>query len=109
MTRSSTEAWEETGQLRPKVSSVLVRWLSQYRVRIGYLDALAAYRTNFSDVATGDLAAGIVVAVMIVPQALAYAQLSGMPSVTGFFAAVLALFVYPFFGSSGHQAVGPGE
>jgi SulP family sulfate permease len=40
-----------------------------------------------------DAAAGIVVAVMLVPQAMAYAQLSGMPPVTGFFAAILALFV----------------
>ena len=95
--------------LRPKLVSELGHWLSQYRVRVGYLDALAAYRKNFSDVIFGDLAAGVVVAVMIVPQALAYAQLSGMPSVTGLFAAVLALFTYPFFGSSGHQAVGPGK
>jgi SulP family sulfate permease len=38
---------------------------------------------------------------------MAYAQLSGMPPVTGFFAAIMSLFIYPVFGSSGHQAVGP--
>ena len=81
--------------------------LRQARARFGYLDALSAYRTNAAEAFAGDAAAGIVVAVMLVPQAMAYAQLSGMPPVTGFFAAILSLFVYPVFGSSGHQAVGP--
>jgi SulP family sulfate permease len=76
-------------------------------VRFGYLDAVSAYRTSGAEAFAGDAAAGIVVAVMLVPQAMAYAQLSGMPPVTGFFAAILSLFFYPVFGSSGHQAVGP--
>ena len=81
--------------------------LRRARARFGYIDALSAYRANAAEAFAGDAAAGIVVAVMLVPQAMAYAQLSGMPPVTGFFAAILALFVYPVFGSSGHQAVGP--
>ena len=81
--------------------------LAAVRVRFGLGDALAAYRLNAAEVFAGDAAAGIVVAVMLIPQALAYAQLTGMRAVTGFFAAVLALFAYPVFGSSGHQAVGP--
>ena len=67
--------------------------LRRARVRFGFMDALAAYRENAADAFAGDAAAGIVVAVMLVPQAMAYAQLSGMPPVTGFFAAILSLFL----------------
>ena len=87
--------------------AALRKQLAAVRVRFGFGDALAAYRLNAAEVFAGDAAAGIVVAVMLIPQALAYAQLTGMPAVTGFFAAVLALFAYPVFGSSGQQAVGP--
>lgn len=101
--------WAEAPQqwsLRAELSSLRMQ-LAHVRVRFGFGDAFAAYRRNAQEVFAGDAAAGIVVAVMLIPQALAYAQLTGMPAVTGFFAAVLALFVYPVFGSSAHQAVGP--
>ena len=71
----------------------LVASLRAARVRFGYMDAFSAYRANAAEAFAGDAAAGIVVAVMLVPQAMAYAQLSGMPPVTGFFAAILSLFV----------------
>ena len=61
--------------------------LAAVRVRFGLGDALAAYRLNAAEVFAGDAAAGIVVAVMLIPQALAYAQLTGMRAVTGFFSA----------------------
>ena len=81
--------------------------LRSVRARFGYLEALNAYRINATELLAGDAAAGIVVAVILVPQAMAYAQLAGMPPVTGFFAAILGLFVYPLFGSSSQLAVGP--
>ena len=90
----------------PLVTS-LSSFFKKASVRFGFGDAISAYRLNGADVFAGDAAAGIVVAVMLIPQAMAYAQLSGMPPVTGFFAAIMSLFVYPIFGSSGHQAVGP--
>ncbi len=55
----------------------------------------------------GDLAAGVTVAVMLVPQGMAYALLAGMPPVTGLYASVVPLAVYALFGSSRHLAVGP--
>ncbi len=54
-----------------------------------------------------DLVAGLVVAVMLVPQSLAYAMLAGMPPVTGLYASILPLIVYALFGSSMTLAVGP--
>ena len=55
----------------------------------------------------GDLAAGTVVAVMLVPQGMAYAMLAGLPPVMGLYASTVPLFVYALFGTSRHLAVGP--
>lgn len=54
-----------------------------------------------------DLIAGLTVAVMLVPQSMAYAALAGMPPVTGLYASVVPLLVYALLGSSGSLAVGP--
>lgn len=54
-----------------------------------------------------DLMAGLTVAVMLVPQAMAYAALAGMPPVTGLYAAVVPVLVYAILGTSGSLAVGP--
>ncbi|MBB1241982.1 sulfate permease [Streptomyces durbertensis] len=54
-----------------------------------------------------DLVAGLTVAVMLVPQSMAYATLAGMPPVTGLYASVVPLLVYALLGSSGSLAVGP--
>ncbi len=55
----------------------------------------------------GDLSAGAVVAVMLVPQGMAYAVLAGLPPVMGLYASTVPLLVYALFGSSRHLAVGP--
>ncbi|MBN1852037.1 MAG: sulfate permease [Pirellulales bacterium] len=55
----------------------------------------------------GDLTAGATVAVMLVPQGMAYAMLAGLPTVMGLYASTIPLFVYALFGSSRHLAVGP--
>ena len=55
----------------------------------------------------GDLAAGATVAVLVVPQAMAYAMLAGLPPVYGLYAAIAPTAVYAWLGSSRHMAVGP--
>jgi sulfate permease, SulP family len=55
----------------------------------------------------GDLFAGAVVAVMLVPQGMAYAMLAGLPPVVGLYASTIPVFVYALFGSSRQLAVGP--
>lgn len=72
----------------------------------GVVEALRLYSGN-KDLIVADASAGLVVAIMLIPQALAYAVLAGMPAVTGFYAAILALVAYPLFGTSPFQAVGP--
>jgi len=55
----------------------------------------------------GDVVAGLTTAVMLVPQAMAYAMLAGLPPIMGLYASVFPLFVYALFGSSRELAVGP--
>ena len=55
----------------------------------------------------GDMTAGLIVTVMLIPQSLAYAMLAGLPPEVGLYASILPLFAYAFFGSSMTLAVGP--
>jgi SulP family sulfate permease len=55
----------------------------------------------------GDVTAGLTVAVMLIPQAMAYATLAGMPPVTGLYAAIVGIAAYALLGTSGSLAVGP--
>ena len=54
-----------------------------------------------------DALAGLTVAAMLVPQAMAYAALAGMPPVTGLYAATVPLVAYALLGTSGQLAFGP--
>lgn len=57
--------------------------------------------------AWGDLAAGVSVAVVLVPQSLAYAQLAGMPGHRGLYAAALPPIAAALFASSPYLQTGP--
>ena len=59
-----------------------------------------------SDLA-GDLMAGLIVAIMLVPQGMAYALLAGLPPQVGLYASIAPLFLYGLFGTSRSLAVGP--
>lgn len=54
-----------------------------------------------------DLIAGLVVALMLIPQGLAYATLAGVPPQYGLYASLLPVVLYAFFGSSSVMSVGP--
>ena len=54
-----------------------------------------------------DLIAGAVTGVLLVPQALAYALLAGLPPKVGLYAALLPALVYALLGSSRALSVGP--
>jgi len=56
---------------------------------------------------TGDLTAGLIVTVMLIPQSLAYAMLAGLPPQVGLYASILPLVAYALLGSSMTLAVGP--
>ncbi len=57
--------------------------------------------------ARGDLLAGLTVAVMLVPQGMAYGLLAGMPPIYGLYAGIIPLLLYAFFGTSRQLSVGP--
>lgn len=56
---------------------------------------------------SGDLIAGVIVAIMLIPQGMAYALLAGLPPQHGLYASMLPLFLYGVFGTSRYLAVGP--
>ena len=55
----------------------------------------------------GDLVAGIVLTAMLVPAGMAYAELAGLPAVTGLYATIVPLVVYAVFGPSRILVLGP--
>lgn len=54
-----------------------------------------------------DLRAGLTVGVLVVPQAMAYAALAGVPPIAGLYAAMVSLVVYAALGTSRFISVGP--
>src|SRR3954453_14796591 len=68
-----------------------MRWLSGYR---------AAWLRN-------DLVAGLVLVTLLVPQGMAYAELAGLPAITGLYTSVLCLIGYAMFGPSKGLVLGP--
>jgi sulfate permease, SulP family len=54
-----------------------------------------------------DLAAGLTIGAMLVPQGMAYAMLAGLPPEIGLYASILPVLVYAIFGTSRQLAVGP--
>ena len=69
----------------------LPRWLRHYR------------RADLP----GDVSAGVIVTLLLVPQGLAYALVAGLPPEAGLYASLLPLLLYAFSGGSHAQSVGP--
>jgi sulfate permease, SulP family len=78
--------------------------MSSFQKIVPAFDWLRHYRR--SDL-NGDFTAGLVAAIMLIPQGMAYAMLAGLPPVMGLYASTLPLIIYALFGSSRHLAVGP--
>jgi len=56
---------------------------------------------------SGDIIAGIIVAVVLIPQSMAYGMLAGLPPEVALYSSVLPLLLYAAFGSSRTLAIGP--
>ena len=54
-----------------------------------------------------DIVAGLVLSALLVPQGMAYAQLAGLPPVTGLYTSILCLTGYAIFGPSRVLVLGP--
>lgn len=68
-----------------------LNWLKGYQISFLHHDALA----------------GLTVAVVLIPQAMAYAMLAGMPPVYGLYAAAVTPFIAALWGSLSQLATGP--
>jgi SulP family sulfate permease len=69
-----------------------------------FLIWLKSYEKSFF---RNDLIAGLTVAVVLIPQAMAYAMLAGMPPVYGLYSAMVAPFIAALWGSLRQLATGP--
>ena len=72
-----------------------------------YLPLLGILRRYQRDDFSHDLVAGLVVGVVTVPQAIAYAFLAGLPPQAGLYACLAPMVIYAVLGSSRHLVVGP--
>ncbi|MCY1138217.1 sulfate permease [Actinoplanes sp. Pm04-4] len=54
-----------------------------------------------------DLMAGLVLTTLLVPQGMAYAELAGLPAITGLYTSILCLVAYAVFGPSKVLVLGP--
>jgi high affinity sulfate transporter 1 len=54
-----------------------------------------------------DLVAGLVLTALLVPQGMAYAELAGLPPITGLYTSILCLVGYAIFGPSRVLVLGP--
>ena len=71
-----------------------------YRAR----SVIATYRPGWLP---HDLMAGVVLTALLLPQGMAYAELAGLPAVTGLYATMLPLLAYFVFGPSRILVLGP--
>lgn len=72
-----------------------------------FVPGLAVARTYRRGWLSHDLVAGLVVTALLVPQGMAYAELAGLPPVTGLYTTVMALLAYAVFGPSRVLILGP--
>jgi sulfate permease, SulP family len=78
--------------------------LPDWRSYVPLLDSLSSYRRrDFNH----DLVAGLVLGVVTIPQAVAYAFLAGLPAQAGLYACLVPMVLYAIFGSSRELVVGP--
>jgi high affinity sulfate transporter 1 len=54
-----------------------------------------------------DIVAGVVLTTLLVPQGMAYAELAGLPAITGLYTTILCLLGYAVFGPSRILVLGP--
>ena len=68
-----------------------------------FLNWLPMVKTTWKD----DLIAGITGTIIVIPQAVAFAMIAGMPPIYGFYTAMLTPVIAAIFGSSYHLVSGP--
>jgi high affinity sulfate transporter 1 len=68
------------------------------------LRTISSYRIGWL---SHDVVAGLVLTTLLVPQGMAYAELAGLPAITGLYTSILCLIGYGVFGPSRILVLGP--
>src|SRR5216110_3286316 len=68
------------------------------------LQVISSYRRQWL---LKDVVAGVVLSTLLVPQGMAYAELAGLPPITGLYTSILCLLGYAAFGPSRILVLGP--
>ncbi len=74
------------------------------RQYLPFLEWLSTYKWRFLP---NDLMAGLTVAIVLIPQGLAYALIAGLPAIYGLYASLVPLIIYALLGTSRSLGVGP--
>ncbi|KEY60003.1 SulP family inorganic anion transporter [Serratia sp. DD3] len=80
-----------------------MRWKSLQKVAPGLVNLFAYERTWLKP----DIQAGLSVAAVALPVAIAYAELAGVGAIVGLYSCILPMIAYAIFGSSRQLIVGP--
>jgi len=81
----------------PASSSAQVSWVPGVQM-------IRRYRSEWL---RGDLMAGVAVSALMIPHGMAYAELAGVPAVTGLYTTITAVLAYALFGPSRVLLLGP--
>ncbi|HEX7162287.1 MAG TPA: SulP family inorganic anion transporter [Trebonia sp.] len=68
------------------------------------LGVIASYRREWL---ARDIIAGVVLTTLLIPQGMAYAELAGLPPITGLYTSIMCLLAYAVFGPSRILVLGP--
>jgi high affinity sulfate transporter 1 len=72
-----------------------------------WIPGIRALRTYQRRWLARDLVAAAVLSALLVPQGMAYAELAGLPAITGLYTTVVCLLAYAALGSSRYLVIGP--
>src|SRR4051794_6120861 len=78
--------------------------VSRVALMVPGVDAVRTYERAWL---SKDLVAGLVLTALLVPQGMAYAELAGLPAITGLYTTILCLVGYAVFGPSRVLVLGP--
>lgn len=91
-------------KLKKPQKHIVQRCTSQIARRVYIFTWITSYNMNFF---ISDLIAGITLGLTVIPQAIAYAALAGLPSQYGLYAAFIGSYTYVIFGSVKQVSIGP--
>ena len=101
MTSKMTSSVLDPNSLKAIIKANVPQTLDELFPFIGVVKSLSR------DEVKSDILAGLTVAVMVVPQGMAYAALAQLTPEIGLYSCIMPILVYALFGSSRQLAVGP--